>query len=250
MVETEEIAYGARAQRVVDAVLVLLGGRAGLRRWFVALLCVEAVLLGCHVTVTRILAEVAARTRDGHIGVFDLDAEGSLGTWFSSVQLLALAAVCWALSWCDRAAGKRRWGWRLGAVLFLFMSLDETAVIHETFGGLMKRALPAIPLSASGWWSLPYAAGLGAVGLFVGFRLRGAPRLLLTAACAGACWVVAVSFEHVHVSAAWFNTLVEEGLEMVGATVLLAAMVGLLMDLCGRAADGSACARPLAGTRE
>jgi len=217
-------------------------------RLVVALLCAAIVLVGAHLAVTILLADVAARTDDGHIGVFDLDQEGTLGVWFSSVQFMLVAAACLGISWCDRG---RKCGvrggpfWRLAAVLFLFMSADETGVIHEMFGGTMNKTLPGVPLSASMWWAVPYGAVLAVVFLLACLRFMRTPGLVAAVAFAVGLWAGAVFFEQVHLFADNINIAIEEGLEMAGTAVLLGAFGRYLVQVRpgpGITSDGQSAA--------
>jgi hypothetical protein len=67
----------------------------------------------------------------------DLDAESNLPTWFASMSLLACALLLGRIAARTRAAGGRFAGhWRALAVMFVVLSLDESARLHEHLGRL------------------------------------------------------------------------------------------------------------------
>ena len=72
----------------------------------------------------------------GFVRLFNLDGEGNAPAWFSSLLLIACAAVLWIIT-----AGVRRRRqpfvahWGALAAGFTFMSLDETAGIHDAVVG-------------------------------------------------------------------------------------------------------------------
>ena len=209
--------------------------RRALVRLVVLFVCVELVLIALHFLVTTQLADIAARTADGHIGGFDLGDEATLAVWFTSFQLLLLGAVCLFTSWFDdsgRAGLAHRRFWKFACFLFVFMAVDETAGLHEVFGKAMRAAMPKVAVSASMWWSVPYAAAVGLVLVFCCLRFLRRTKLLGVVAAGGVLWVLANGLEHVHSFRASVNVALEEGLEMLGATMLLAAFGSFLLELC------------------
>ena len=75
----------------------------------------------------------------GVVRIFDLAQEGSMPTWYSSAQLLlatALLAVIASRKWAIRDQHRLAW---LGLTIgFAFLSLDETASLHEEWGLLLR----------------------------------------------------------------------------------------------------------------
>jgi hypothetical protein len=110
------------------------------------------------------------------------------------------------------------------------MSIDETAGMHELFGKFMAHTLPQVPINPSTWWALPYAALTGCILLFACYMFRKNLWRLIAVLCGAACWVTAVGFEHVAFFPTSLNVAVEEGFEMLGATVLLGAFAHFLIE--------------------
>lgn len=115
------------------------------RRLLIGLVMVEAGLAVLHAGVTL------PGTPPELLDFGSLKYETSLGTWFSSLQFAALAAVLFAL-W-RREGGM----WLLLAVGALFLSADEAASIHERLGSLVKHAVSrGVPGTFTGWLRLEY----------------------------------------------------------------------------------------------
>ena len=115
--------------------------------------------------------------------LFDLNEEASIPTWFSSSLWLAAAFLALAIFQTHRDRSFPNGGYWLGMVpLFLFLSADEAAQLHELAGRLLGR-----PLEGSTALKFTYAwvfFGLGLL-LFVGllylrflFRLERHIRVL------------------------------------------------------------------------
>ncbi|ARS34820.1 hypothetical protein [Pontibacter actiniarum] len=70
----------------------------------------------------------------GIIPQFELDAERNVPTYFSSFILLLSSLLLFAVSLLkQREQDKFTWQWRLLSVVFLYLSVDESAGLHEMF---------------------------------------------------------------------------------------------------------------------
>jgi hypothetical protein len=171
------------------------------------------------------------------VRLVDLDAEGNLPTWFSSVQLAALAA---AAAWCFRSEGggrAGRWVWGVLAAGFLYLSFDEAAVVHErVLRDLVLETLPvASGLRAVPPWQLVFApAAALAAGAFTALfvtRMASRPWCLAPALGGLALWGLSFAFEgaatSVFIPRGWYRLEVaaEELCEMAGATLLLVGVM-------------------------
>lgn len=177
---------------------------------------------------TSAMAEMAT---DGRVAAFDLDGEGSLAVWFSSV-ILGLAALVAVLVYTvrrhktdDYRGYYRIWLW--AAMCWLLMSIDETASLHEGFKEMMAQVTGARMFGdGSIWWVVPYLLLLGAVGsrLLVDMRhCRLSSAALLAAA---GCYALAVvtQLQWILPDSGARGVMLEEGAEMVGNLALLLAM--------------------------
>jgi len=96
------------------------------------------MLLNVAVLSSRVL------TGHGHLlgfgSMFYVGEESNVPTWYSSCLLLLCSALLWVIASASKRAhdGRSRW-WSVLSVVFLLMSIDETATIHERIGGLCEH---------------------------------------------------------------------------------------------------------------
>jgi len=163
---------------------------------------------------------------------FDLVNEATLSSWYSAVALLFSAVLLGMIAHSEwRTDGKDARHWTGLALLFLYLSLDEAAQIHE-----MMTLLDRIHPTGIFFYSWIIVGGVFAlvVGLlYLGFlrRLPSSTRWVFV--CAGALYVGgAVGVEmleswHHYVSHSWKDLSyalmvgVEETLEMSGSAVFI-----------------------------
>jgi hypothetical protein len=174
---------------------------------------------------------------------FDLNREGNLPTWFSSMQWLCVAALLGAFAW--RLVRRAESGGRpllALAFLFLCMSLDEVAQIHERLGLRSDRLLPSGTRAGglfpyTGIWM--FVIGIPVLLLFFVAIRSAATRLRRSP---GAFARIAIGLSLTAVGAMMFDLIgnlmfyrrgtafpvIEESLEMLGATVVLWGSLELL----------------------
>lgn len=177
----------------------------------------------------------------------NLNGENTIPVWFSSSQLLALAVMAYLAFRSDHSKF-----WLLLAAGFLFLSVDETAMLHESFGAAIYKDLISEDYGYSDWvyvFAVPIALMFAVLAmLFARFRAvsgwsfwSGIAGLLL--------WMGTIGFELVDTSRPgalipFENTLchplhiAEELCEMAGASLLLYALVNyfILKDPSGKPA--------------
>jgi len=181
--------------------------------------------------------------------LFDLGGEVSLPTWFSTTQLAAVGGVLLLGARVNPEASPLSAShFRAGGLAFLFLSADEAASIHERIGLVVKNQEW---LSTSwypgeyGGWVVVYGL-LGVVFLILIARpLRkmwdGFPResrLALGGVAVYLCGavglqVVSFLFLDARETPLWYQlgVVVEEFLEMAGASLLLYVAVGAVRKL-------------------
>lgn len=169
--------------------------------------------------------------QDGRVAAFDLDGEGSLAVWFSSTTL-TLAALVAVIVFTVRRHRRddyhgryRVWLW--AAMCWLLMSLDETASLHEGFKEMMTLLTGnRIVGDGSLWWVAAYIFLLGAVGTRLLIDMRecwlSSAAFLGTAVCYALA--VATQLQLVLPETGAKGVMLEEGAEMLGNLLLLAAM--------------------------
>jgi hypothetical protein len=169
--------------------------------------------------------------RDGRVAAFDLDGEGSLAVWFSSMTLAAAGLVAILVFTVRRHKTDDYHGyyrvWLWAAMCWFLLSLDETASLHEGFKEMMACVTGTRLLGdGSIWWVMPYGFLLGAVGTRLVVDMRHCWLSTGAMIAVAACYAVAVVTQ-----LGWIlpetgakGVMVEEGAEMVGNLMLLLAM--------------------------
>lgn len=195
---------------------------------FLALMAVDLMLVVAH------LAGFALRGEPYEL--FDLDLEANVPTWYSGTKF-AMAGLLISL----QAVSKRSRSLMpvILAMLFLAMSIDEMASVHERVGQTLARSVfPAMEIRRKGAFLWPLLIGLPAIAVIAAtFGVLRAdhglpPRMWRqTALGLGVFFTGAVGVELVTFNPVWpiepgavaYHGLVvcEELLEQVGASLLL-----------------------------
>jgi hypothetical protein len=105
------------------------------RRVLLALSVCVATLLGCYVVTVAVRLLTTHHWLFGLVRLFDLDAEANVPTFFSVLQLAVAAFLLGIIGRQARQRADRfaRHWLGLGAI-FLFLSVDELAQMHELLG--------------------------------------------------------------------------------------------------------------------
>jgi len=196
------------------------------------LVLVDVVLIAADVLLSRMLGHTPK--------LFDLNGEGNIPAWWSSAQLLVSGILVAIVAL--RNGGKRLSSGSLFAFsgLLVLMSLDETASFHERLGTLLDSFLDRTGgvLPRTGYWplllGLPLATLVLALLRRCGSQLEAArPRsarrfgLALLVLFSGAIGVELFN----NVASLGLLRLaieLEEGLEMLGGSLLLASALDLV----------------------
>jgi hypothetical protein len=202
-------------------------------------------------TVTRLLGTVVATIVaagcatgviaiiSGHDHLFgltrllDLNGEHNIPSWYSSAALLTAAALLYAIAAATGEAQTRR-GWRALSLLFVALSLDEAAGVHELTNRPLRAMLDVGPVLYFPWI---LAGGCTAIIMGIWFMpwLRTLPadtRALLVLAggmfVGGALGVEAITAPIYAISGKGtvlhaVLVTIEESLEMIAIVLLIVA---------------------------
>lgn len=176
------------------------------------------------------MPRMAKLATDGRIAAFDLDSEGSLAAWFSSLMLLASGLMC-LMIWSLRRHRKddyhgryRLWCW--AACVWIVMSIDEACSLHEGFKEMMAH-FTGQRLFGDGsiWWVMAYGLVLGVTGLRLLFEMRSCRTSTVFLVLAGVSWGAAIvwQLELLMPKSGARGVMAEEGCEMLGDLMLLMA---------------------------
>lgn len=128
-----EHAISRRRERVVKLVSASCPDRT-VQAIFLFLMTVSVMLVIGHLVMAAANQSNPGQATRLLRDFFGLEREGNLPNWYSSLQLALIGLVCGVNFLAERlgeAAGKYRMAW-LGLLgLFLFLSLDEGAQVHE-----------------------------------------------------------------------------------------------------------------------
>lgn len=177
----------------------------------------------------------------GVVPEFDLGGENNIPTYFSSALLLAVAVIAALVARIEGIGSRWGWHWIGLAAVFLFLSLDESASLHE------RTIVPLrVLLGVGGWlyftWVIPaFVLLLGFLAIYWRF-FRALPdairRWVLLAGVlyiGGALGVELIGGQYVGLygrDTFAYNviTTVEETLEIAGILLLLHGLGRYLAD--------------------
>lgn len=172
---------------------------------------------------------------------FHLALEGNISTYFSAT-ILAFASVLLYVIHSTGKGGSLHWLYL--SIFFLFLSVDESAQIHETFGGIagnkVNSYMGEVPSFLKWAWMIPYGALTLGIGLyFLRFTLQLPSSTRNLFCLSGLVYVFAalvLEFFESHFDTLYgpdnlINSLLfplEEVLEMVGVIIFIYALLGYI----------------------
>ena len=137
------------------------------RRILYFLLCGVFLLTLAHVAITWWWYLTGHRPFSVLVRLFHLDLENNLPTWYATALHAAAAIGLFAISCREKARKIPVWkSWRVLSLIFLVLSVDEAASIHEVFMmPLKKRFVLDGPLYFA--WVAVYIPLVGALALYL-----------------------------------------------------------------------------------
>ncbi|NKB39001.1 MAG: hypothetical protein GKR93_17860 [Gammaproteobacteria bacterium] len=180
----------------------------------------------------------------GLVPLFNMVAEQNIPTLYSSVLLLVSSILLALITTKQKSLGNPYFLWMLLAVIFLFLAIDETAMLHENMGQIISANV-----ETSGFfkyaWVIPYiVAAILLFVLYVRFLLALPKETGVLFFISGALYISGgVGLE---MTGAWYHDTYgavnlgyriiqsfEELLEMLGITVFIYAQVLYLLNEYG-----------------
>jgi hypothetical protein len=230
------------ANRDDPGTLQIVVGQPAIRRFYQAVIAASSLV----VLVTGASDLGFAFAQRGLILHLDLNLEGNVAVWYSSVLLFLGGLSALAISAHPPTQIRRRtqyrWVWTLTALFFLGLSADETAQLHEMAGRIFTRRVGDVPGLTAG--SAPVFAWIVALApLIFGFViammtaaewLRQHRRSRRLALAGLACWIGVIAAEFVQAQLHRLSVersiqgVIEEGLEVAGSTLFLIAFIEFL----------------------
>lgn len=173
----------------------------------------------------------------GFIYQFDLGAEGNISTYFATILLLLAALLLGLISryvWQRKAP--YRWHWTVLALVFVYLSVDEFAMIHENLNQPMETLVETEGVFYYPW-VIPAMGVVALLGLaYARFFWHLSRRWKLLFALSGVMYVtgavgvemLGARFLSIHGDPTFTYELLvtaEEVLEMMGVTVFIYALL-------------------------
>jgi hypothetical protein len=168
----------------------------------------------------------------GELSAIDLNSENALGEWWSVLQLMLAAAL---LAINGRVEPNRQWKpyWFVLAAMFVFLSFDESAQVHERVMGFLPSRTGFLMFT----WIIPYGIICLAIGFFyLPFVVALPPPIRRRVILAGGLFIAAaLGMEAVgghcattQNAACWQLVIAEEGGETIALTLFVLALLALL----------------------
>ena len=116
------------------------------------------IILAVQSLATEYLVEDVLRDTDANsvlilvLDLFSVNLEESIPTWYSTIILFIASGLLWAIAFSKRSAQDRYTPYWFGlAIIFLYLSMDEGAVIHEILADPLQKAFNTQGFLAFGW---------------------------------------------------------------------------------------------------
>lgn len=172
----------------------------------------------------------------GIIPQFELDGEKNIPTYFSSFILLLSSLLLFVVALVKKKEQSMyTWRWRLLAFIFLYMSVDESAGLHEMFIYPLREHFHLTGILYFSWVIVGAAVVLGLGLYYLKFLIALEPKLRFRMICAGLLYVGgALGLELI--GGYYYDlhgkdnltysliTTIEETLEIAGVMVLMHAL--------------------------
>ena len=195
------------------------------------------------------LCIIAAQQVPGHgrydelIRIFNLNNESNVPTLFSSINLAISACLLFCIGMMHRRTGTAWKAWVGLSLVMMFLSIDETASIHEKFRGPSQAVLGS-PADLYYVWILPYLLAAAILFLaYLKFFMRLPVRTRFLFFLSGGIFILGAAGLEVHGNLEQvrqlntlsyrFGVLMEEILEMLGVVCFIYALTDYAVNKFG-----------------
>ncbi|KXF75668.1 hypothetical protein ATN84_16910 [Paramesorhizobium deserti] len=202
--------------------------------WVFALSCVASALLLCASFIQDIVLYSGTEADlSNKIWLLDVDSEESAFTWLSVIVAFCAAGLLFrAGSEASMRNSRFIWHWYFLAALFMLLSFDEFAGIHEKISAVLSLRMENTGLLYFAWAAPAGVISVFGLAVFVPFIRSFSPRLAVLLVISAVVFLSgAVGFEMIGGSVAELEgvgsfryrilTNFEEGLEMAGMLIFI-----------------------------
>jgi hypothetical protein len=162
--------------------------------WFFGGLLVIVALAAGHLWMPRLASAMA----EERLSVLELGAPGALGCWFASLALGMASIFSLVVYSIQRHKvsdyrGHYRW-WLLAAALWLVMSMDSTAAVHDLFRIVMTRLSGySAPAGGAVWWIACWGLLLVTVSIRLVLDMKVCRAATVAYSAALGCWCLGLA---------------------------------------------------------
>lgn len=212
--------------------LSLTVGRFG--RGLAKIICVLGVMNAIALTLKYGLDHPRAF---GFVWMFAVGGEHNVPALFSTSLMFLIAVIAFVLARAHQRNGlDGAMGWLLIGVIFVFLGIDETAMIHEKLAQPLRESLGVGGIFYFAW-IIPYTIAVGVLAVvYLPFVWRLPPRSRNLVVLAAAVYLSsAVGMEAIN--GAYFETMEDSGIVVYALMVMveeLGEMAGLAIFLCAQ----------------
>lgn len=202
-----------------------------------------ACLIVCDLLAVYFEYVAGFKSALGFVPLFDMDVEYNIPSLYSTIGIFINALILFYIARIDKSeGGKESKYWKAMGWVFVYLSLDELASIHEHLDAVVTYFFgKSLHHHGGPLWILPYSVLLIFFGLyFIRFYLRLPNETKLHFCIAGVVYVSgAVGVEILgnpfdnHPLAAFIKGLystLEETMEMVGMVLFLRALLSYIVN--------------------
>ena len=202
------------------------------------LLYIAAILVAIHTGILIIYYQINNPEIFDFVRMFDLDMERNIPTLFSSLLLALGSLLFYLLSLIDNDKKEKNY-WRGLSLVFIFLSFDESAKIHEQIGDYVEKYV-----HLDGYfyypWVLVYGFGIILLAMIYMKFFWSMPRKVFWSFMAAATLYLtgAIVFDMIggneasqHGTTTILYSIyytIEESLEMLGSIYLISILLKLL----------------------
>ncbi len=196
----------------------------------------KVTLVLALLTAGLFTATIVGLLMGGRLLMFKVDGERNISAWYSSSILLVASALLALIALAMKAGSNRYFlHWSLLSLIFLYLSFDETSVIHEKLNDL-GRILPDYKFLHFPWVLPAIIALIILAAIYFKFVVDLPPRtrlLFIVGGCfyvGGALGVEIVTGYYLEFSQQKdliysIFTVFEEGFEMIGVVIFIHALI-------------------------
>lgn len=178
----------------------------------------------------------------GIINFFDFDNESSIPTWFSQIQLFIASLILGLIAIYKKKHKKsfaNHWLWL--ALIFLYLSIDEGATVHEMLIDPTKRVLNISSGVFYFAWVIPFMAlVLGFLMFFISFIKHLPKKYKILFSLSGFIYILGTlgiemvggEILNMNLSKVYYliSVSIEESFEMIGMTLFIFTLLTFIKE--------------------